>query len=123
MTTRILPVAEWPQLDGTDLGVVCAQLDPTRTQILVVEDGGAIVGCWALLQIGRAEGVWVHPDYRGKASVARKLWIGMARLASSLGLSIVETGAGSPAIAELLERHGARKVPMESYFLPLQGVR
>jgi Acetyltransferase (GNAT) family len=121
MTVRELPVAEWPRLAQTDLGQSVPYLLPEKTTILVVEEADEMIGCWAVLTIPHAEGLWIHPRYRGKTSVARKLWTAMQRTVTAMGFSRVQTGACDAMIAALLERHGATKLQMDSYILPVKG--
>lgn len=123
MVTRELPPSEWARLQGMDLAEAVPYLVPDRDVVLVVEDGDRIVGCWALVTVRHAEGVWIHPDYRGKTSVARRLWVHMGAIARRLGVSRVVTGADDPGIARLLERHGAEKLSMESYVMAVNGGR
>lgn len=122
MIVRSLPVGEWERLRGVcELGDAVPFMDPSRATIMVVEDGDRIVGCWALLTMEHAEGVWIHPDYRQKTSVARRLWRFMQQLARERGVTRVQTGACEPVIAALLERHGATKLEMDSYILPVRS--
>lgn len=112
MTSRFLPRSEWPEkLDGTELGSVIQYLNPMWDVVIVVEDEGKIVGCWGGLMRLHAEGVWVHPDYRQKTSVARHLWRQMKTLARSWGMNAVITGAGSESVCALLRKHQAVDVP------------
>lgn len=121
MILRALPVSEWERLQGLDLYPLVQQMDPSRVEVLTVEDGGEIIGCWAFLWMPHAEGVWIHPDYRGKTSVARKLWREMQRIAERWNLRTLVTGACDPMIASLLEHHGAAKVLADTYVLPMKG--
>jgi len=121
MIVRELPVTEWSRLAQTDLGQSVPYLLPEKATILVVEEGDEIIGCWAVLTIPHAEGVWIHPRYRGKTSVARRLWTAMQQTVERMGFTRVQTGACDPVIARLLERHGAVKLAMDSYILPVKG--
>lgn len=121
MIVRSLPLDEWDKLAHTELGQSLAYVLPEKTEILVVEDGDEIVGCWAILTIPHVEGVWIHPKYRGKTSVARKLWTAMRQTVERMGFTRVQTGACDPVIAALLERHGATKLQMDSYMLSVRS--
>ena len=121
LTDRILPPDEWHKLDGRDLSRVLALLNPANTQIVVVEnEAGAIVGCWASVLILHAEGVWIAPEYRTRTSVARRLWRRMRDLVLASGARAVVTAADSPQITTLLDRQGAQPLPQE-YVLCLQS--
>lgn len=72
MTTRILPREDYGRLVGTLLECAISSL-PVDSQVVVVEDNGAIVGCAALYPVWHLDGVWVAPAYRKKTTVARRL--------------------------------------------------
>lgn len=112
MITRLLPPEEWARLEGTDLGVLVTRgLLPQDTHVLVVEDDGAIVGAWSLMPLWHAEGVWVHPDHRGKTAVPRRLMAGMRAEAATLGASVVLTASLDDSISRLLTHLGALELP------------
>ena len=114
MTDRVLPYEEWPKLAGTPLGDVIGQLNPATTAILVVEDEqGQIVGCWAACTVVHAEGAWIAPSYRKRPSVTVRLWRRMRQVIRATGATRVVTGANSPEIVALLERKSAQPLPQE----------
>jgi len=115
MTSRILPSEEWPRLAGTEAESVWPHFDPARVQVLVVEQDGAIVGTWVLMNVLHAECLWIAPSHRGLASVARRLWTLMQRTARTLGVPAVATAALSDDVRGLLEHVGATKVPGDHY--------
>ncbi len=124
MTTRMLPPSEWGRLAGSELADVADVIAPASTSVLVVEDdAGQIVGCWALVTILHAEGLWIHPDHRGRTGVARRLWAGMRRLVTDRGVRAVVTASMNPVITHLLEHAGARPVPGTAYVLPFREMR
>jgi hypothetical protein len=119
MTDRILPVEEWPRLAGTDLFTVLPYLPASETTIIVVEDDdGTIVGCWATFRVHHAEGVWVAPAYRHKVSVARRLWRRMRQVILERGAESMVTAAMAPEIDALLAKR-AQALPQE-YMLCLR---
>jgi len=111
LTDRVLPPSEWSRLSGMDLSTVVDRLDPESTTIVVVEDGDQIIGCWALVTMLHAEGVWIDPAYRGRVSVARRLWRGMRACVRLRGRRAVITGANQPVIHMILKR--ATPLPQE----------
>lgn len=115
MTSRILPPDEWHKLDGTEAGLIRAALIPDRTRVLVVEDHGAIVGTWVLMDVVHAECLWIAPAFRKRTSVQRRLWTAMQRTARALGVRAVATAAVSDDVRNLLEHVGATKVPGDHY--------
>jgi hypothetical protein len=114
MTTRVLPRTEWPRLLGTELATVFPVL-PEDAEVLVVENGGAIVGCWALYPLLHVEGVWVAPEHRGRGSVFRRLLVGMRALVHGRGREVVQTGAlctdEGAIVATMLQKVGAVELP------------
>jgi len=122
MTTRILPAEEWGKLDG-ELAQVRDHLDPASTAVVVVEDGDQVVGCWALLSVLHAEGVWIAPGRRGRAGVARRLMQATLEVAQQLGAKTIITGALTPEVERLLTRHlGAAPVPGKQFVFATGGV-
>ncbi len=119
MTDRILPPEDWHRLHGMDLANVLQYLPPAETTVIVVEDdAGAIVGCWATFRVHHAEGVWIAPEHRGKTSVARRLWRRMRAVVTERGASSVITAAMDPAMDALLKKR-ATSLPQE-YVVCLQ---
>ncbi len=118
LTSRVLPFEEWSKLAGTELADLATH--PTRFQahVLVVEAGDAIIGTWMVLPVWHVEGLWVHPDYRGKASVGRRLWTGMRRLVTALGGQAAMTAAIDPTVEAMLQTAHAQPLPGRAYLLP-----
>ena len=119
MTARILPGDEWPALSGTELETIWPYLDPATARVVVVEEDGAIIGCWAGFPLFHAEGVYIAPAHRGRASVARHLLLGMRSLAKDAGARSIITGAIDPLVAEMLLKLGAVALPGTQYALPI----
>lgn len=118
MTARVLDPAEWPTLAGTELETVWPHLTPEDTQIVVVEDGTSIIGCWAVIRYVHVEGCWVHPDHRKRGGVARRLLAGMRRAAQRFGANAVITGSANADVTALLEKLNA--VPLgQAYVFPV----
>ena len=82
MTSRILPREEWDKLKGTEAELVT--LGTTSTVVVVEDDEGQVVGCHVLQAVLHAECLWVHPDHRKKAAVARRLWWSVRNVAQQL---------------------------------------
>lgn len=116
MTTRILPVSEYRRLVGTELETVWPHL-PAEAQVIVVEDGPQIVGCWAVFPLVHVEGLWVHPDHRGKVSVGRRLLAQMVATAREMGAQAVNTAAVSPEVAAMIESCGGVELQGRHYAL------
>lgn len=117
LTRRVLPRDEYHRLAGTELESVAPTL-PDGCQVLVVEDGGDIVACWALLRVLHVEGAWVAASHRTVAS--RHLLRGMADLVADAGGAAVLTGSRSPRVTRLLRGLGATKLDFDTYVLSLE---
>lgn len=121
MTSRLLPREEWSKLDGTEAGPVWRQL-PDGAEVVVVEQDGHLVGCHVLVSLLHAECVWIHPDHRGKASVARRLWASVQRTAREVfGADHVITHATDDRVRGLVAHLGGRALPGEAYIVSVRG--
>lgn len=119
MTTRVLPSSEWSRLEGTELEQLAKALDPERTRIVVVEREGQIVGTWAATTFVHLEGIWIHPDFRGRVSVGRRLLSATFRAAKELGARFVFTGALTDEVAEMIGRIGGDQLPGRWFVVPM----
>lgn len=121
-STRILPPEEWHRLAHTDMPTVLPYVEPEDIRVVVVESGDVVVGCWAVLRVVHLEGVWIHPTYRGKGSVARRLLTATLTVARQWTSRWAMTGANSDDVRHLLVKHlGARQVPMDTFVIPMEG--
>lgn len=116
MVTRDLPRAEWPRLAGTEVETIWPHL-PESAHVLVVEDAGNIVGTWLISPVFHVECVWIAEAHRKQASVARRLLVGMKRLAASLGTRRVMTAAVSDDVRRILASLQATPVPGDHYVI------
>jgi N-acetylglutamate synthase-like GNAT family acetyltransferase len=118
VTTRLLPRDEWPKLAGTELETVVTIL-PDSAAVIVVEDAGVIVGCWSLLPVYHAEGIWIRPDYRRQGGVALRLLRGLRTVAKRYGARAVCTASMDTTVSTLIERIGGQKMPGTHYTVPM----
>lgn len=119
LTRRVLPPEEWPALAGTEAETLWPLLDGETARIVVVEDDGAIVGCWAAFPVVHVECVWVHERYRGTGSVVRRLLSGMREAVSAMGARKVFSAALTDPVRDLLVRLGGVLVPGSHYVVPM----
>jgi N-acetylglutamate synthase-like GNAT family acetyltransferase len=116
MTERTLPGSEWSKLAGTEAAAIVGRYDPAHTNVVVVEDAaGRVVGCHVLAYMLHAECLWIHPDYRGKSSVARRLWAAVCSVVKKSGAGGFITAATDGKVKALLEHVGAKKMPGDHY--------
>lgn len=116
MITRLLPRDEWPRLVGTELETVWPHF-PDNANVVVVEDGDRIVGCWAVYTLVHVEGLWTATDYRKNPRVGRRLLMGMRNTALAMGAKAVQTAAVTPDVAAMLEKSGAYELPGRHFSL------
>jgi GNAT superfamily N-acetyltransferase len=119
MTTRTLPVEEWPRLRGTEAEGLWPHLMPETATIIVVEDQGVIVGCQVLMYVLHAECLWVHEDYRSRG-VLRLLWSTVKRMARAAGVRSIATAATSDVVQRLLTYLGAERLPGQHYVIAMK---
>ena len=87
MTARVLDYAEWDRLPDY-MDPVLMRIRPVESRVCVVEnDQGEIVARWLLYPALLAEDLWIHPDYRKRVSVGRKLWRLVQSAARELGFT------------------------------------
>ncbi len=120
ITAHVLDRGDWHRLAETGLPLdVWSKLDPRDVQVVVVEDDGVIVRCWATLACRHVEGFWCRPDHRGQAGTLRRLFVEMRTRLKALGATTVVTHAVTPDVVKLLESAGASRLPGDSYLLPV----
>jgi hypothetical protein len=117
MTTRLLPTDEWARLAGTELETVWPHLPDTARVIVVENEAGAIVGCWALFTSVHAEGVWIAPEHRKGSVVARRLLVGMKRQLEDMDATAFMTGAVSDDVRHIIQALGGTALPGEQYVI------
>ena len=108
--TRILPAEEWDRLTGTELAVLTPFLNPDETRVVVVEQDGVIVACWAATKMVHLEGVWIRP---GHQRVARRLMKATRAAVEDLGAMVAITGTETPTVREIIERLGGQRLAVE----------
>lgn len=124
MTSRVLPPEEWKRLTGTELETVMPYLRADHdAHVIVVEEDGRLVGCWAMVRIWHAEGLFISPDHRGKSAVARHLLRMLKRVGSALGVPGVMTASMSDDVTHLLNTYGATQLPGTHWLMPLERTR
>lgn len=120
MTGRELPRSEWGRLTDEDREFLTAAGREVR--VYVVEDGGKIVGCVKALRVTHLEGLRIDPDYRGNASLGRKLLRGAGQIAKTWPSRWVWAASASDCMTSVLKRLGARPLDLKSFVFKLEGV-
>ena len=109
-------------LAGTELESVLEHLKPSRAMVFGVFDGETLLGCWSLLPVMHAEGLWVHPEHRGRAGVQRSLVEGLVTLARHHGSAVVMTSAVNERVESLIRHAGGTKLPGSHWALPIAAL-
>ena len=119
MTLRELAVEDWGLLEPYPLYRLLPFANPEFARVfVVVNDDGAIIGVQGVLSWLHAEGLFVAPEHRGKAAVARLLRHAVLEcLGDAQG---VMTGADTPEMEGILRKMGAIELPMRPFYLPLK---
>jgi hypothetical protein len=118
VTLRLLPRSEWPaKLVGTELEATWPVL-PDNAQVIVVEDGDRVLGCWSIYQQTHVEGLTLLPG--AGAGVARKLLFGMMNVALAMGAATVQTAAVDQRVVELLEKANAVELPGRHFVMRIK---
>ena len=114
MTTRLLPVDEWPKLAGHPaLGGY--PLPPVGSaQFVVAEAGDEIVGVWAIVNVLHLEPVWVDETFRGGFVVGR-MFAEVEMAVRHMGVKVAWVFADRTEIADYLSRLGLQRVPFEVF--------
>lgn len=116
-----LPPAEWWRLDGTDAAAIWPSLNPETAEVIVAERDGEILGHHIILPVLHVENLWIREAERGRAAVARRLWLAVKAAARGRGVSSVWTSAQDARVRALLEHVQATQVPGDSYLVSVEG--
>jgi len=122
MTAMILPYERWSEIPE-HMDAVMMTMRPGTSRICVVEHEGQIVARWLLYPVLFAEDLYIHPDYRKRISVGRKLWRLVHRAASELGFGHMLATAMDQEIQDLLSHPlvKAEVMPSPMFVFPVQG--
>ncbi len=105
ITERLLPPSEWPRLAGTLLDPMWRTFSESD-KVIVVEEDGQIVACSSLSQQWHLEASWIHPAYRGRVSVGRRLLRSIRQLFRALHVGEVFMMATNPENAAMCCKMG-----------------
>ena len=119
MKTRILPPDEWHKLN-TGFPPLGTTLRPEDAQVIVVEDGDRIVASVGVFRITHFESLWIDPEYSGNAGLGRRLMRAAVEAARKWTDQWVWGASGTSKMNTYLYRMGGRKMPVETFVVPLQ---
>lgn len=119
MIARILPPEEWPR---TNILPLAPYIHPDNAAMVVVEDSaGEVVASLAVLRATHFEGLWIDPECRGNAGVARALIRLATALARSRGEQWVFGAVTDDRMRSMLGRLGGVRMPADFYALGIGG--
>lgn len=119
MTERILPPSEWQRLNALGFQDIWPTWNPDDVRVCVVEDErGEIVDHWVAIRFWHVEALRVHAPHS-----FRRLWRLMSKTLSTLGATVVWTGADydNEVVPEFIIRMGGQPVPIEHFILPVSS--
>lgn len=118
LRARVLdPSEDWDALlAGTALANQPLPKDHVR--VVVVEQGTEVVACWAAMEVVHLEGLWQAPD--AGAGVSRALLTQMIAVLQEAQVVEALTQSLTPEVDRLIEKAGGRKVPGQTWVLPVQ---
>ena len=115
MKARILTPDKWP---STTMQPLLPYIHPDNAAMVVVEDEAGKVGAsLAVLRATHFEGLWIDPECRGNAGVARALIRLATALARARGEQWVFGGAADDRMRNILERLGGVPMPLDLFAL------
>lgn len=128
MITRLFTdPEEWEvALRGTPLHCVADTLPagtpamPSGSVVIVVEDAGEVVGTWAVVPYHHLEGVWVAPEHRGKAAVAKHLVNAAMYILQGRQQTVALTASDSPSVDRIIRHMGGTELPARHFVLPVR---
>lgn len=119
MKARVLPREEWGKLDVSGFPTVGSSLRPEDSEVVVVEDGDKIVATMSTFRVTHFESLWVDPEYRGNAGVARMLLKAGIQSAKKWTDEWVWGSSGTDHMDDILTRVGAKKMPVSTFVVPI----
>lgn len=111
VTSRELPIEEWPKILKLGLPGFDLQLpDPRWTRIAVVEVGGEIVAISPVWLALHTEPIWISPEYQKRVGIVRRLWNGVRSILDDMA-RLTQGGLGTIAYATIYEDNAKNVVP------------
>ena len=119
MEARILAPDEWVKLE-TGFEPLGTTLRPEDSQVIVIEEDGKIIASVGTFRVTHFESLWIHPDYRGNAGVARRLMKQAIIAAKKWTDQWVWGCSGTDHMNDVLIRMGGIKMPVDTFVIPLE---
>jgi hypothetical protein len=123
---KVLKPSECPDLTGTEMETILPLLSDSAKVILAYE-GEKLLGTWSLYTMVHAEGIWIDPEHRGKAAVARALLTTLVNLVvSEFDAGVFMTASDKVSVERMVRslggvevggKHFAVAIPREGFTL------
>lgn len=117
LSARVLPPAEWERLGVCGMPELFPYLQPADIKVVVVERGGEIMARLSFIRAPLLEGFWIAPDSRGNPAILRSLLRGVRDVVRGDGYGWAYAQSDQAHVADLLERGGGRKLPVDTYLM------
>lgn len=117
---RVLPRDEWDRLEPTGVRLLAPSLRDEDSEVLVIEDAGRIVATMGTYRVTHFEGLWIDPEYRGNAGLARRLMKAGIDSAKKWTDQWVWAASGNDHTDDLMTRMGGVKMPTDTFVIPIQ---
>lgn len=119
MMARVLPPSEWFRFsDDAGLPPIFSSVFPRDVEVVVVEDGDAIVARMLVMRLTHLEGVWIKPGFENSANRLLRHTVQSARKWNDRW---VVAGANDNTMRDIMERMGGKRLPGDYYALGLGG--
>ena len=123
MRARVLKPEEWGRINSPELPTLLPYVEPQNISVVVVEDDkGEIVASVAAMLTTHFEGLWIDPEYRGNAAVARSLIRELYEVprGRSEHWAFATAGEDNVRMDSVCRRLGGRQMPpVKFYVMPL----
>lgn len=116
---RVLPRDEWDRLEPTGVRLLAPSLRDEDSEVLVIEDAGRIVATMGTYRVTHFEGLWIDPEYRGNAGLARRLMKAGIDSAKKWTDQWVWAASGNDHTDDLMTRMGGVKMPTDTFVIPI----
>lgn len=94
-------------------------LRPEDSQVIVVEEDGKIIASVGTFRVTHFESLWIAPEHRGNAGLGRRLMKECFSAAKKWTDKWVWGCSGTDHMNDILVRMGGRKMPVDTFIVPL----
>ena len=121
MIARVLPPEDWSLLDEAHPAQIAQALPNGAAAVVVVEDGGKIVGTLTVAQITHLEGLWIAPEFRGNPRLSMALVEAAFAEVRKTGALWAWGASDTEHMSDIIGRVGGKEIPVKSFIIPVGG--